>query len=255
MGKILLFDLETAPMVTYNWGLYQELNNTSFVKTDWFVLCWCAKWLGDKKVMSGALPDYKGYKRNPTCDKKMMQDLWNLLDEADIVIAHNATKFDVKKANARFVMNGMKPPSPYKVVDTLTIARSKFKFTSNRLNDLGQYLKVGKKVDTGGFQLWIDCMAGKKSAWNKMVKYCKQDVVLLEKVYLILRPFHGTHPNMGVYVDDDNKHCPKCSSTKLQKRGRMYTGAGEYQRYQCKCCGGWSRGKKNLRNNKVNNTN
>lgn len=253
--KILLFDIETSPMITYNWGLFQEVKGTHMVIEDWYVLCWCAKWLGDKKILSSSLPEFKGYKKNMKDDKQVMQELWKLLDEADIVIAHNAKKFDIKKSNARFLMNGMKPPSPYKVVDTLTEARGKFKFTSNRLNDLGQYLKVGKKLDTGGFDLWIECMNGNMKSWKKMVDYCKQDIILLEKVYMKLRPYMTTHPNLGVYIDDYDRHCPKCNSTKLQKRGFAYTGNGQYQKYQCTSCGGWSRGKKNLREDKVKNTN
>ncbi|GAG32214.1 unnamed protein product, partial [marine sediment metagenome] len=171
---------------------------------------------------------------------RIMEQLWNLFDEADIVIAHNAVKFDCRKANTRFIANGLKLPSPVKVVDTLKMARRDFAFTSNRLGDLGVFLGVGKKLKTGGFDLWKGCMSGHKPSWDKMVKYCKGDVRLLEKVYLKLRPFSRNHPNSGVY--EGEMKCI-CGSTRLQKRGFAVTNAQRYQRYQCQSCGSWCRDK------------
>jgi len=253
--KILFFDIETAPNIAYIWGLWTETRSMNFVEQSWYTLCWCAKWIDEKKVYSSALPDFKSYKRNPESDKEVMKALWDLLNEADIVIAHNAIKFDVKKVNARFIINGMNPPSPYKVIDTLRVARRYFAFTSNKLNDLGVFLKLGKKLETGGFDLWKKCLRGDKKAWNRMVKYCKTDVTLLEKIYKKLRPYISHHPNLSVYTDDPGAKCPKCDSDKLVKEGVAHTNAGQYQRYSCKDCGGWCRGKKNLLDNKVTTTN
>lgn len=246
--RILLFDIENAPNTAYIWSLYQEVLSESMLDSAWYILCWSAKWLGESKIYSSALIDFpQAFKKNPENDKLVLQKLWTLLDEADIVIAHNGKAFDVRKVNARFVMNGMLPPSPYKVVDTLLAARQYFFFTSNKLDDLGKYLKVGEKVDTGGFKLWKQCMMGNKTAWKKMVKYCKNDITLLEKVYLKLRPFIQNHPNLTVYDENDSHQCPKCNSDNLKKEGFFYTDVCKYQRYSCKDCGGWSRGRKNLR--------
>lgn len=245
-------DIENTPNTAYIWGLFQEVTSADFIDCPWVMLCWGAKWLGEKEVMSSALIDFpKEYKKNPENDKLVLQKLWKLLDEADIVIGHNMKGFDTRKANARFIMNGMKPPSPYKIVDTLLVARQHFFFTSNKLGDLGKYLGLGSKIDTGGFQLWKACMEGNKQAWKKMVNYCKQDILLTEKVYYKLRPYMQAHPNIGVYADDDQLRCPKCASQKLVKEGYVYTNVGKYQRYSCKGCGGWSKGRTNLRENKV----
>jgi predicted RNA-binding Zn-ribbon protein involved in translation (DUF1610 family) len=108
-------------------------------------------------------------------------------------------------------------------------------------------LGLGKKVETGGFELWKQCMSGKKSAWRKMVKYCKQDIILTEKVYKKLLPYIHNHPNLEVYVDGDENQCPKCGSEKIVKQGFVYTNRSKFQQYSCKSCGGWSRGFKNLR--------
>lgn len=253
--RILFFDIETAPNIAYIWGLWTENTSINMIQEHWYTLCWCSKWLDQKKVFSSALPDFKGYKKNPYNDKEVMKVLWNLLDEADIVVAHNAIKFDIRKVNARFIINGMKPPSPYKVVDTLRVARRFFSFTSNKLDDLGILLKLGKKLPTGGIKLWTGCLQGDRNSWKKMVNYCKTDVTLLEKVYKKLLPYISNHPNAGVYEDGKKMVCPKCASEKLVKEGFAYTNNGKYQQLSCKNCGGWCKGKKNLRENPVKTTN
>jgi hypothetical protein len=243
--KILLFDIENAPNTAYIWGLWQETTSPEMIEREWYMLCWAAKWLGESTVYSAGLMDYpKEFRANPENDKPLLKTLWKLLDEADIVIAHNGAQFDVRKTNARFIMNGLTPPSPYKVIDTLLIARKHFFFTSNKLNDLGKYLKCGQKVETGGFKLWKKCMAGNRAAWKKMVTYCKNDVRLLEKIYLKLLPYIENHPNLAVYLDDDSQRCPNCASENIEKRGYSYTNLRKYQRYFCKHCGKWSRGNK-----------
>ncbi len=246
MLKILLLDIETAPSIGYIWNLWQEVGNYSFIDRDWFILCWAAKWLGDKKIHHSALPDFTNYSKNRENDKGVLLKLWSLLDEADIIIAHNGIKFDRRKINARFIINGMTPPSPYKVVDTLDVARKEFSFTSNRLNDIAQFLKLGKKLDTGGFGLWKKCLAGDRKAWKKMVDYCKHDIVILEKVYLALRPYILQHPNVSVYLDADRAVCPKCGSPKIQYRGYCFTTTSKFKRFSCTNCGGWGREKTNL---------
>ena len=248
--KVLLLDIETAPNTAYMWGMWQELNSTKFIVDDWFIMCWSAKWLGEKKIMGESVHENPDYKKNPRDDKRIMIELKKLLNEADIVIAHNGVKFDCKKIRARFILNGIKPASPYTVIDTLTHARGQFAFTSNRLDDLGKFLKLGKKVDTGGFELWSDCLDQKIPAWKKMVKYCKNDVILLEKVYRAIRPFIKKHPNSSTYLDTVKPVCPKCGSDDIWYQGYAYTGAGKFKRFQCKTCYGWGREKENLHNKK-----
>ena len=242
--KILLFDVETAPCRGYMWSLWKEAGSMSFVEADWYLLCWAAKWLGSKQVMSSGLTDFDGYKKSPENDKEVLQKLWKLLDEADIVIAHNGAQFDRCKVNSRFVANGIMPPAPYRIIDTLQVARKTFAFTSNRLNDLGEALRVGKKLDTGGFGLWKKCGSGDPKAWKKMVAYCKRDVLLLERVYLKLRPFMEQHPT--VVMEPSDALCLKCGSDKIHYRGYGYTNLSKFRKYSCTACGGWGRERVNL---------
>jgi predicted RNA-binding Zn-ribbon protein involved in translation (DUF1610 family) len=167
--------------------------------------------------------------------------LIKLFDEADIIIGHNCSDFDIKKTNARAFINGLNPPSPYKIVDTKTQAKRIFKLDSNSLSDISRQLGLGHKDDTGGFDLWLGCMSGETTAWRNMVRYNKQDVNLLEKVYLKMRPWMPSHPNVTIY-QGTTYGCPACGSTKLQRRGFGITSVRKVQRYQCTDCGKWSTG-------------
>lgn len=251
--KTLLIDIETAPSKSYIWGLWQEVTSYSAIERDWYILCWSAKWLGEHEIMSSGLVDFpKQYKINPENDIHVLGKLWKLLDEADIVIAHNGIQFDRKKINARFIINGINPPSPYRMIDTLQVCRREFAFTSNKLADIVKFLNIGEKVDTGGFQLWKNCLSGHLQSWQKMIKYCKKDITLLERVYLALRPYILQHPNVG--MDSVRPVCPKCGNHKIQCRGFSYTNASKFQRFVCLNCGGWGRQKVNLINKDQRNT-
>lgn len=238
--KILLFDIETAPNLSYVWGQYEQ--NVIAHEKEWYVLCWVAKWLGDKKFITSALPDFRDYKIDRENDFKVVKELWHLLDEAEIVIAHNGDRFDIKKMNARFAYYGLNPPSPYKTIDTYKVAKKYFSFNSNSLNDLGSHLQLGAKISTGGFSLWKGCMSGDIKSWRKMINYNKQDVLLLEKVYLELRKWITNHPSVSIFEEKEH-NCPTCGSDRIQKRGFGVTKISKYQRFQCQECGSWSKGK------------
>lgn len=237
--RILLFDLEVAPIDAWIWSLWAEPKSASYIKEDWYLLCWSAAWLDEEYVMYDSLNLHKRYKSNKEDDRIIVESLWKLLDEADIVIAHNGKKFDVRKINTRFIAHGMKPPSSYKVVDTLTIARSRFGFTSNRLDYLGEYLGVGRKLETGGFDKLHKPIIEKKckKTWKLMIDYNIQDIELLEKVYRKLAPWAKNHPNAFIHVDSIYPLCPVCGSQDINKNGTYSTNTQIYQKWRCLSCG------------------
>lgn len=232
--KILLLDIETAPNLVHVWGLWQQNVSIKQIIDSGYVLCWSAKWLGEEKIRFDSIHQSK--------PKSMLVKIHQMLDEADAVIHYNGTRFDIPTLNKEFLLYAMKPPSPYKQIDLLRTARSQFRFPSNKLDYVAQRLKVGKKHDHAGHQLWIDCMANKKSAWDVMKKYNMQDVVLLERVYEILRPWIKGHVNVGIYNADPDV-CPTCASANIKARGYAYTSARRYKRYRCGGCGAWFKGK------------
>lgn len=240
-AKILLIDIETAPILGYAWAKY----DTSLIDIveSFYILSFAYKWLGTNEIIVRSLPDYKDYKPGGS-DKALMQDLYKLLDEADIVVAHNGTSFDIKKINARLLVHGLPPPSTFKIVDTLRIARKHFKFDSNTLNDLGQLLGVGKKIAHVGWAMWRGCMSGDSQSWKTMREYNVQDVALLEEIYLLLRPWTA-HPDVTLYGERPKTElpgCPTCGSHKIQKRGIAVARTRRYQRLNCQDCGTWFSG-------------
>lgn len=240
--KILLFDIETTPHLSYTWGKYDQ--TVVGFKEHSHLLSFSAKWLGGEHVTRGLI-DYPGYRKNLHDDRALVVDLWLLLDGADIVVAHNGRAFDTKKVNARFSFHRMSPPAHYKILDTKEMSKKYFNFTSNSLDDIAQYLGVGRKMPNAGFDLWLGCMRGETKAWATMKKYNRHDVVLLELVYLHMLPWMEQHPNvsslMGKFV------CPKCGSARLKEHGESRTQSSVFQRFQCEECGGWCRNIKRLR--------
>ena len=242
-SKILLFDIENSPNLSYTWGKHEQ-EVIDFEK-EWYMLSFAYKWLGDRTVKAYSLPDFKTYKKDKTNDKELLKELWKLLDEADIVVGHNSNKFDIRKTNARLLLNGFSKPSPYKTVDTLKEARKHFFFNSNKLDHLCTHLGIGKKVPTGGFGLWLSCMSGDIKAWKKMVRYNKNDVIILERLYLLLRPWVINHPNRAL-MDGKERACPACSSEKIHSNGFAYTQVGKFRRWRClnPICGANSQSRK-----------
>lgn len=242
--KILAIDIETSPLTVFTWGMFDQNINLNQIKEDWTVLSYCAKWVGSKEVFY----EDTSKQKNVRDDSKLLKSVWKLIDECDIILSQNGKKFDMKKLNARFLINGMKPPSGYRHIDTLVLARKIFGLTSNKLEYMTgklctKYKKLSHKKFPG-FELWSECLKGNKEAWLEMKKYNIHDVLSLEELYLKLRAWDQT-VDFNLYSDSLQYKC-NCGSTNTQKRGFEYTKVGKYQRYQCQDCGTWSRSKDNL---------
>lgn len=240
--KILLFDLETMASLGWTWGPKHETSVIEF-ENEWFILSCCYKWYGEDDVHSVCLPDFKEYKYDKENDYFVVKKIWELFNEADILIAHNCDKFDLRKAYARFLYHGFPPPSPSKTIDTLKVARKYFSMNSNKLDDIGKYLGLGRKIVHTGWDLWKRCYNGDLMAWNDLIEYNKMDVILLESVYNVFKPYIVNHPNYNIYQNTTHS-CPSCGGNNLQKRGMYYNRVTKAQRYQCKDCGAWSQGNK-----------
>lgn len=236
--RILIFDIETAPMKAYVWGKWkQDIASSQFI-SDWYVLSWSAKWLNNNNIMSDVLSPQEALNEN---DERVVKSLWHLFDQSDIIIAHNAQRFDVPKMNARFIINGLNPPSPYRIIDTLLVARKNFAFTSNKLDDLAEYFNIDHKKETS-FALWDRCVNGDQDALNYMEEYNVKDVDILEKVYLRLRPWIKNHPNLSLYFENEEETCPYCGSTNLADTGTYtYTNVSKFSNVRCLDCHAVSR--------------
>jgi DNA polymerase elongation subunit (family B) len=244
--RVLTIDIETFPLEVYRWSLFDEhavaLNQ---IKVEWSIASYAAKWLGEPKMLYEDTGG-RGVKKVRD-DKRLVRNLADLLDEADIVVGQNHKRFDLKKIHARMIEHGMKPYAPIRTVDTTIEARRYFGFTSKKLEWMSKHLTDTPKdshKEFPGFELWTECLADNPRAWREMKKYNCRDVEATERVYLRLLPWMATHPNVGVFIQDKDSRCQKCGSKALQSRGYDTTQQGRYPRYQCQDCGGWGRGKR-----------
>ncbi|MGH1510383.1 ribonuclease H-like domain-containing protein [Ralstonia solanacearum] len=244
--RILFLDIETAPLLGYVWGLWNNNLGLNQVAKEWCILSYCAKWSGQRTYTYE--DTFK--QRNREDDKRLVRSLWKLLDQADIVVAQNGIKFDVRKIQARFILLGMPPPSPFRVVDTMIEARKHFGFTSNKLEWLTAKLctkhKKKRHAKFPGFELWKEFLAGNPAAQKEMEEYNIEDTLSLEELYTVLRPWMQGHPNVGNYDDSEDEgavKCPACGSHNVIRNGKRYTQVGQYARYQCRDCKHWSRGR------------
>tara|TARA_R110000824_G_scaffold313393_1_gene500225 strand:+ start:1951 stop:2850 length:900 start_codon:yes stop_codon:yes gene_type:complete len=247
-AKILIFDIETSLMKVFVWGLYKQYIPPTNIIADWYVISWAAKWLYDETVFSDVLTPKESKNGD---DARALKSMWKLLDEADIVIAHNGDKFDLRKLNWRFINNKMHPPTPYRSIDTLKIARKEFAAPSYKLDFLTKNFGMREKIKTD-FGLWVKCMEGDKDSLDEMSTYNKQDVVALEDLYLKIRPYIKNHPNIGVLADMDI--CSNCGSEHIEETDSVYlTSANKFLVYRCRGCKTpYIRSKKHINQYKTN---
>ena len=234
--RILFADIETTPILAYCWGLFDQNIGLNQIKEDWSILSWSAKWQGEKAL----LYDDVRSKRNKRDDLEVCKSIWKLLDEADIVVWQNGKAFDHKKLNARFKINGLKPPSGYRQIDTKQIASQNFKFTSNKLEYLSSKLcttEKSKHKKFPGFEMWSECLNGNLEAFKEMEAYNKADVLALEELYNELQAWQTNPIDFNVFYPDQITNKCNCGSSNLIRWGWRYTQSGKFQRYKCQDCG------------------
>jgi hypothetical protein len=232
MPKILLFDIETAPMEVYVWRLWKNVVTPGMVIKSLSMLSWSAKWLFEDKVMGERVTTNEAFNRE---DGSILGNLWNLLNEANLVVAHNGATFDVKIANARFALAGLNPPMPYRVIDTLRHTKKIFNVPSFKLDELNAFFGLDLKMEHEGMELWKRCVNWDHLALDKMLKYNKRDVVILEELYLKIRPWMKGHPNVGLYINTDEEVCTNCGNENLTWGGHYFTPAGKFRSFRCEC--------------------
>lgn len=243
--KILHIDIETSLMLVQAWGIGKQFVAYDDIVQDWNILSYCAKWHGVNTVLYDDLREQS----NPIKDKRLCTGLAKVLTEADVAVAHNGKKFDIRKIRARMSMNKLPPIPDTRIVDTLIESRKCFAHTSHKLAYLSTHFGDDglRKLDHGKFAgkaLWRECQRGNLAAWEEMKKYNVVDVLAMESMYSELRGWFQGAQNLGVFqASHDGHSCPNCGSDNVQQRGLRHTQVSVYNRYKCNECGAWSRGR------------
>ncbi|NBW15692.1 MAG: hypothetical protein EBR82_47670, partial [Caulobacteraceae bacterium] len=152
---------------------------------------------------------------------------------------HNCDRFDLKWLKTRCLYHRIPMYPSYTTLDTLKVARSQFSLNSNKLDYIAKFLGFGGKMETGGFDLWKAIVLDKcRKSLDKMVKYCKRDVILLEKVYEELRTYAPHKFNYAVAYGGERADCPNCESVRTHISKTKTTAQGVVKRQmQCNDCG------------------
>jgi predicted RNA-binding Zn-ribbon protein involved in translation (DUF1610 family) len=240
--KIVLWDIETTHNLAAIFRLYEDYTSHENILQERYIVCAAWKELGSRAVHAvSTLDTPRGRKLGPHNDRFVCETLHRVLSEADVIIAHNGDQYDIKFTEGRMIAHGLSPLPPIVSIDTLKVAKSRLLLNSNKLDYLARYLGFGKKIRTHN-EMWLDILKGGPAAAlaiKKMVEYNKHDVVLLEKVFLKLRPYCANHINRA--LTGATTGCPRCGSKHVQSRGTHKAISRTYARFQCQDCGGWFR--------------
>lgn len=225
-ARIIAWDIETTSL------------NASFG----VMLAFGYKDLRESKPKVLSLMDYARFKRNPIDDRDLVRDAAKVLASADVWVTHYGKRFDVPFVRTRMLRHGMTPVAPTPHVDTWEIARKHLKFSSNRLASIQQFLELPNSKTALTPQVWARAGVGHKPSLRYIVEHCKQDVLVLEQAYLLLRPLLASHPNVGLLTADGQtvRVCSTCGSARVHKAGVRRTRICHYQRYRCNDCGAYS---------------
>ena len=195
-ANILYIDLEVSKSRIYNYGLRVPSTYISPENLDKeaYIICWAASYVGSDTVWSDCVTKKEALKWD---DKRILGRLQELMASADLLAGHNVDRFDVKRANARFLLNGIEPVIGKKTLDTLKIARSKFAFESNKLDYISQRLGFRPKDDIRNEDWNRIVSTGDEKTLRKVLKYNKGDVKEGKRVLDVLMKYSGKKDYWG----------------------------------------------------------
>lgn len=236
MSKILLYDIETSLMKAYTFYIGRKVNLLpSQVIENSKIICICYKWMGEKEVKALVWDQTAKYP-----EKKMLEDFMKVVHQADVIYGQNSNSFDNRWVRTSLMLNKVKAKwNNLLEMDLLQQMRRSFRLPSNKLGVVCKQLGLETK-DNMCLQDWIDIDNGKKAALNKMVKYCKQDVVILENAIKRMLPYMKLTPREVNAFNLTNRipysECPKCKSEWIKKNGVYKYKDKVMQKYICNSC-------------------
>jgi hypothetical protein len=246
--KRVFWDIETSPNVGFHWSFGKQYLGHDNIIHEGQIMCICWKEQGKKKVHSLTWDPDSASPIGVT-DLYMVAEFKKVIDEADELVAQFGDNFDLPWYNARHLVHGLPPVNSAKTADTYKMGKRHLRLNCHKLDYLASLLFGEHKIKTT-FEWWRNCHPltnpdpDSRAKWlAKMVRYCKKDVVLLERVweYLAMYDPPGTHA--GVFLRGDQFYkwtCPRCASESVIKSKTRVTAKGTIQhQMKCKECGGY----------------
>lgn len=219
-GKILIYDIETSYNIGKFWRAGYNLSiNPGDIIHERAIICVSYKWLGEEQV-------YNLTWDNNQCDKFLLEQFIPILDEADMIVAHNGDRYDLKFIKTRALKHNLKMLINYKQFDTLKVAKAKFMFNSNKLDYISKFLGAEGKISTN-MKLWDDIILRKcPKALIEMLNYCDEDVRQLEVVYNALVSWENPKFHAGVLNGKIKQTSPITGSINIEEVKIVTTNSG-----------------------------
>lgn len=234
--KILALDIECSAAKVYTYGLFNQFISHKHVIEHPRIMCFSAQWVGTKKTMF--FSEYHDGK------KEMFQKLYDLMDEADVILGYNTRRFGVPWIEGSLLEEGFTKPSPVKHIDLFQVFKQHSRYISRKLDYVSNKLLDDKKIDVSTLDLSIECDSPDpevaRKAWAKMKRYSVKDTALMLPLFDRVKSYvKMPHP---VSENPEEAVCHTCGSRDLHRRGYALTLNGKYQRFRCNDCGSWFRG-------------
>lgn len=218
--KVLIYDIETSYNIVSTWRAGFKINIPHYaVIKERAIICVSYKWAGEDQVYNLT------WNKNQD-DKFLLEQFIEVMNEADLLVAHNGDRFDLKWIKTRALFHRLPMLIDYPQFDTLKVAKKKFYFNSNKLDYISQFLGAEGKIPTD-YQLWDRVIQDKcPKALQEMLDYCDEDVRQLEKVYDILINWEKPKTHLGVLQGKDKLTSPITGSTNIERVKTVATNRG-----------------------------
>lgn len=230
-ARMIVLDIERFPIIAETWGLRDQNIGINQIVEPSRTCAVGMKWRGENRC----------YFFSEFHQEDWVQRSYDMLSEADIAVTFNGKSFDLPHLRTTYDLAGLPPLPPLKEIDLYRVAKQ-FRHDSSKLDWISHSLGLGRKLHTGGHDLWRACRAGDPKAWAKFKRYCIQDVRLTEALLDRWEGWIQNPPNASLWSGDEELRCVACGSTSLERRGEQVALAQVYQRFSCRNCGKWGRG-------------
>jgi uncharacterized protein YprB with RNaseH-like and TPR domain len=219
--------------------LIWDIESTNLKATFGTILCIGWKWLGQKTIHIPTIIETS--KGGMLDDHGLVKNFAEVYNEADYHVTHYGPRFDLPMVQSKLIKYGEPPLPPKLAIDTWRVARNNLQLHSNRLGSLAEFLGVEHEKSPIRFDQWLKAAFGDRAALREVKEHCRLDVIVLEEVFIKLRPWIREEPVRHLFVSTPDMACTSCGSERLQRRGFHISRTRRYQRYQCQDCGKWVR--------------